>query len=55
MDKQILMKHPRVGRMNHTSTWETRVSRVINRPATPEEKEETKQLVKRLRERKESI
>lgn len=55
MDKQILMKHPRVGRMNHTPTWETRVSKVIYRPATPEEKEETKQLVKHLRERKESI
>ncbi len=52
-DKQVLMKHPRVGRMNHTSTWEKRVSKVIYRKATEEEKEETKQLVKRLREKQE--
>ncbi len=51
-DKQVLMKHPRVGRMNHTPTWEERVSKVIYREATEEEKEESKQLVKRLRENK---
>lgn len=54
LDKQILMKHPRVGRMNHTDTWEKRVSKVINRPATPTEQYESKQLIKRLKEKSES-
>lgn len=53
-DKQILMKHPRVGRMNHTSTWESRVSKIIEREGTEEEKEESKQLVKRLKQKNES-
>ena len=38
--------------MNHTSTWEDRVSKVIYRKATEEEKLESHQLVKRLRENK---
>ena len=54
-DKQILMKHPRVGRMNHTNTWEERVSRIIEREATEEEKVESKKLVKRLQDKNESI
>ncbi len=51
-DKQVLMKHPRVGRMNHTPTWEERVSKIIYREATEQERIETRQLVKRLREAK---
>ena len=54
-DKQVLMKHPRVGRMNHTNTWEERVSKIIYREATAEEKQESKQLIKRLKEKNESI
>ena len=53
-DKQILMKHPRVGRMNHTPTWEKRVSKIIYREATEDERTESKQLVKRLKEKNES-
>lgn len=53
-DKQVLMHHPRVGRMNHTSTWEERVTKIIERPGTEDEKEEAKQLVKRLKEKHES-
>ena len=53
-DKQVLMKHPRVGRMNHTPTWEKRVRKIIDRAATPEEQYESKQLVKRLKEKNES-
>ena len=53
-DKQVLRKHPRVGIMNHTPTWEQRVKKIIDREATREEQYESKQLVKRLRERNES-
>ena len=53
-DKQVLMKHPRVGRMNHTPTWESRVSKIIYREATEEDKLESKQLVKRLKQKNES-
>jgi len=49
------MKHPRVGRMNHTNTWEARVSKLIEREATEEQKEESKKLVKRLQDKNESI
>ena len=49
------MKHPRVGRLNHTSTWEKRVSQIIYREATPEEKVESHQLVKRLQQKNETI
>lgn len=52
-DKQVLRKHPRVGIMNHTSTWEKRVRKIIDREATREEKIETKQLVKRLQQKSE--
>ena len=51
-DKQVLMKHPRVGRINHTPTWEDRVSKIIYREATEDEKIESKELVKRLRKNK---
>ncbi|MBR3211023.1 MAG: hypothetical protein IKF71_03690 [Bacilli bacterium] len=53
-DKQHLRKHPRVGVMNHSKTWEDRVSKIIDREALPQEIEASKQLIKRLKERNES-
>lgn len=53
-DKQRLRKDPRVGIMYHSSTWESRVSKKINRPATPEESIASHQLVKRLSNKNES-
>ena len=49
LDKQKLMKHPKVGRIYHTPTWEARTKLIIERPATEEEKQETKELIKRIK------
>lgn len=54
LDKQVLMHHPRVGRMNHSKTWEQRLSKIIAREATEDEKIESHQLVKKLKENHES-
>ena len=51
-DKQELMKNPKVGRKNHTSTWEERVSKLINLPATKESEKDSIQLIKRLKEKR---
>ena len=48
LDKQELMKHPSVKRMNHTPTWEKRLAKVINRKASEKDKVESKQLVLKL-------
>lgn len=53
-DKQVLRRHPKVGVMNHSSTWEERVEKIITREATEEEKEATKRLIIRLKRKGES-
>lgn len=50
--KSFLVGHPRVRRIIHTKDWQSKVDNIINRPGTPEEKEKTKQLIKRLQEKK---
>ena len=51
-DKQELIKNPKVARMNHSSTWEERVSKLINEPATEKTQEDSIQLIKRLKEKR---
>ena len=49
LDKQKLMRHPKVGRIYHTPTWEKRTKLIIEREATPQEEQETDALIKRLK------
>lgn len=51
LDKQILVRISRVGRIYHRRNWCDKVKKIIERPATEQEKEKTKQLVKRLKEK----
>ena len=53
-DKQVLMHHPRVGRIYHSKTWEDRVQKIFEREATEDDKIEAHQLVKKLKEKHES-
>lgn len=50
LDKSVLRKHPKVGRIMHTSTWEERVEKIIKKEGTEEEKAAAKALVKKLRQ-----
>jgi len=52
LDKQVLMKHPKVGRMIHSKKWKERVQLVIDYEGSEEEKQDAVQLVKRLQEKK---
>ena len=49
LDKGELKSHPKVRKLNHSKSWETRVLEIINRENTLEEREDTVQLVKRLK------
>lgn len=49
LDKQLLMRHPKVGRMIHSKTWQTRVQAVIDEDTDLKEKEDAKALIKRLK------
>ena len=49
LDKQILMHHPKVGRMVHSKTWTTRVQAVIDEETDFIEREDAKALIKRLK------
>ena len=50
-DKKTLMKDSRVKRISHKKGWEEKAKEIIEKKAAEEEKEETKQMVKRLRRR----
>lgn len=47
-NKTDLMKNPKVKRIIHTKRWQDKVSKIIEKEATEKEKEESKQLIKRL-------
>ena len=49
--KKSLMTDPRVLRLSHKAGWEEKIRKIIERPATQEEEEKTKALVKRLKKR----
>ena len=49
LDKSELKNNPKVVKLNHSKNWETRVSEIVNRDNSEEEKESAIQLVKRLR------
>ena len=51
-DKQELIQDKRVKRMNHTATWEERLHMILDTEADSKTKEEARQLVKRLKEKR---
>lgn len=52
LDKKVLMKHPKVGRIYHSSKWEEKVKEIIEREATKEEKQTTYEFVDKLKKKK---
>ncbi len=53
LDKQVLKRHPQVGTMNHTTSWPKRAQKLIDKKGTEEDKNQAKQLVKRIIEQNE--
>ena len=49
LDKQVLMHHPKVGRMIHSKTWQSRVQAVIDEETDLVEKESAQVLVRKLK------
>lgn len=49
-DKQELRNNPNVIVFNHNATWEQRVLEYLEKEGSPEEQEESKQLIKKLKE-----
>lgn len=52
LDKVTLRKQKNVQKMNHTSTWQERVKKIISKEATEDQELAAKQLIKRLQEKK---
>lgn len=48
LDKSVLRKHPKVGRIIHAKNWEDRVRKIIDKKGTKEDEQKVKELVKRL-------
>ena len=51
LDKSVLRDYPRVKHLNHTNTWEDRVTKIIERDNPEKEQEDAKKLVRKLRQK----
>jgi len=52
LDKTVLRNHPKVDRIIHSKNWEEKARMIVNQENSEKEKEEAKQLIKRLKEKK---
>jgi hypothetical protein len=53
LDKTVLKQHPAVDRIVHAGNWQKKAQAIIDQPGTEEDKEQAKQLVKRIIEQNE--
>ncbi len=52
LDKTVLRKHPKVGRIYHSKNWEKKAQEIVDRLGTIEDQVEVLRLVKKLKERR---
>ena len=52
LDKTVLRKHPKVGRIYHSKNWEKKAQAIVDRLGTLEDQIEVVQLVKKLKEKR---